>query len=56
VIHESSCRVGLNKNEPKLLARVNGALTDAKKNGELNAIVQKWLHVPLPQQVAQTLD
>lgn len=56
VIQESSCRVGLNKNEPKLLAKVNAVLTDAKKNGELNVIVQKWLHVPLPQQVAQTLD
>jgi polar amino acid transport system substrate-binding protein len=56
VIHESSCRVGLNKSEPKLMTRVNGILTDAKKDGELNAIVQKWLHVPLPQQMAQTFD
>ncbi|ALM86249.1 transporter substrate-binding domain-containing protein [Bordetella sp. N] len=48
VIHVSSCRVGLNKDEPKLLAAVNDVLTSAKKSGELNAMVEKFLHVPIP--------
>jgi polar amino acid transport system substrate-binding protein len=56
VIHESACKVGMNKDEPKLKAKVDAILTDAKKDGELNGIVQKWLHVPLPQQMAQTAD
>ncbi|KAF1034996.1 MAG: L-cystine-binding protein FliY [Herbaspirillum frisingense] len=54
VIHESACLVGVNKGEPALLAKVNDALTQAKKSGELNAIVRKWLNVPLPQKIAAT--
>jgi len=56
VIHESACYVGLNKGEPALLAAVNDALTSAKQSGELNAIVTKWLHVPLPQKLAAQLQ
>lgn len=56
VIHESACKVGVNKNEPKLLAKVNAVLTDSKKSGELNTIVQKWLHVPLPTVMAQSAN
>jgi polar amino acid transport system substrate-binding protein len=56
VIHESACKVGMNKNEPALKAKVASILTDAKKSGELNAIVQKWLHVPLPQAMASTAN
>jgi len=56
VIHESACHVGLNKNEPKLMAKVDAILTEAKKDGELNGIVEKWLHVPLPQKMAQSTD
>jgi polar amino acid transport system substrate-binding protein len=56
VIHESACHVGLNKNEPKLMAKVDAILTEAKKDGELNGIVEKWLHVPLPQKMAQSMD
>jgi len=52
IIQESACNVGLNKGEPALLAKVNEALTAAKKNGELNGIVQKWLSVPLPAKLA----
>ena len=52
IIQESSCSVGVNKNEAALLAKVNDALTAAKKSGELNAIVQKWLNVPLPAKMA----
>jgi polar amino acid transport system substrate-binding protein len=56
VIHESACHVGLNKGEPKLQAKVDAILTDAKKSGELNGIVEKWLHVPLPVKMAQSTD
>ena len=56
IIHESGCYVGLNKGEPALLAKVNGALTAAKKDGSLNAIVEKWLHVPLSQKMATTFE
>jgi polar amino acid transport system substrate-binding protein len=48
--------VGLNKGEPKLQAKVDAILTDAKKSGELNGIVEKWLHVPLPVKMAQSTD
>lgn len=56
VLHESGCYVGLNKNEAPLLAKVNGALTAAKKDGTLNAIVQKWLHMPVPKAMATTYE
>jgi polar amino acid transport system substrate-binding protein len=56
VIHESACHVGLNKNEPKLMAKVDAILTEAKKDGELNGIVEKWLHVPLPVKMAQSTE
>jgi len=39
-----------------LLAKVNGALTAAKKDGALNAIVEKWLHVPMSQAMATTYE
>ena len=54
IIHESSCSVGLNKGEAALLAKVNDTITAAKKSGELNTIVKKWLNVPLPQKIATT--
>ncbi|MCY0387809.1 transporter substrate-binding domain-containing protein [Robbsia sp. Bb-Pol-6] len=56
VLHESACYVGLNKNEAPLLAKVNTALTAAKKDGALNAIVQKWLHVPMSRTMATTYE
>ena len=56
IINESSCSVGLNKGEPALLAKVNEVITAAKKSGELNGIVQKWLNVPLPQKMATSFQ
>ncbi|WP_028312761.1 transporter substrate-binding domain-containing protein [Derxia gummosa] len=47
-IKNSPCYIGLNKDEPKLLAKVNAAIAEAKKDGSLNAIALKWLHAPLP--------
>ena len=48
VIKDSPCFIGLNKDEPKLLAKVNEIIEKAKKSGELNAISQKWLKADLP--------
>lgn len=55
-IQESRCVVGLNKGEPALQAKVNDILTKAKKSGELNALVKKWLNVPLPEKLATTFQ
>ncbi len=48
LIKDSPCYVGLNKDEPKLLEKVNAILTTAKADGSLAAISQKWLGAPLP--------
>jgi polar amino acid transport system substrate-binding protein len=48
VVKESPCFVGLNKDEPKLLARINDIIADAKKSGDLERLSQKWLKNPLP--------
>ncbi len=36
------------KGEKKLQDKVDAILADAKKDGSLNAISQKWLGLPLP--------
>jgi len=43
LIKNSPCFVGMNKGEPKLLAKVNAIIADSKKDGSLNAISVKWL-------------
>ncbi|WP_250526142.1 transporter substrate-binding domain-containing protein [Caballeronia sp. GAWG2-1] len=48
VIKDSPCFVGLNRNEPKLLAKVNDAIAQAKKDGTLGAMSKKWFGQPLP--------
>jgi len=48
IIKDSPCYVGLAKNEPRLLAKVNAAIEAAKKDGELEAMSKKWLGQPLP--------
>jgi polar amino acid transport system substrate-binding protein len=47
-LFSSPDHVGLNKNEPRLMQKVNDAIASAKKNGVLNALSQKWLRAPLP--------
>jgi polar amino acid transport system substrate-binding protein len=51
ILHESACYVGLNLGEPRLLARVNAVLSDAKASGELNRIVMKWLKMQMPEKL-----
>jgi polar amino acid transport system substrate-binding protein len=48
LIKNSPCYVGLNKNEPALMEKVNAIIADAKKDGSLNKISEKWLGVALP--------
>ncbi|MBP2299733.1 transporter substrate-binding domain-containing protein [Azospirillum picis] len=43
--------IALRQNQDKLLAWTNGFLETVKKNGELNAIHQKWLGTDLPTAV-----
>jgi polar amino acid transport system substrate-binding protein len=48
LIKDSPCYVGLNKDEPKLLAKINEIITKAKADGEIAALSMKWLKQPLP--------
>ncbi|MDR5780101.1 transporter substrate-binding domain-containing protein [Caballeronia sp. LZ065] len=48
VIKDSPCFVGMNKNEPRLLAKVDGAIAQAKKDGTLDTLSKKWFRQPLP--------
>lgn len=47
-IADSPCYVGMNKDQPALLAKVNEILAAAKADGTLSKISEKWLKVPLP--------
>lgn len=49
LIKNSPCYVGLNKDEPKLLEKVNAILAAARADGSLDKISQKWLGAPLPK-------
>ncbi|WP_445680858.1 transporter substrate-binding domain-containing protein [Radicibacter daui] len=48
LIKNSPCYVGLNKDEPKLLAKVNEIIAAAKKDGSLAKISNTWLGIDLP--------
>jgi polar amino acid transport system substrate-binding protein len=48
LIKDSPCVVGLNKGEPKLLAKIDAIIAKVKKDGQLSAISQKWLGYPIP--------
>lgn len=48
LIKNSPCHIGVNKNETRLLERVNLIIAQAKKDGSLNRIADKWLKAPLP--------
>jgi polar amino acid transport system substrate-binding protein len=48
IIKDSPCYVGLNKDEPKLLAKVNAIIEKAKASGELAKLSEKWMKAPLP--------
>jgi len=48
VIKNSPCYIGLNKDEPKLKAKLNEIIAKAKADGELEKLSEKWLKNPLP--------
>lgn len=48
VIKDSPCYIGLNKDEPKLLAKINEIIAHAKASGEIAKLSEKWLKAPLP--------
>ncbi|AZO19897.1 MAG: transporter substrate-binding domain-containing protein [Mesorhizobium sp.] len=48
LIKNSPCYIGMNKQEPALMAKINGIIAAAKSDGTLNAISEKWLKVDLP--------
>ena len=48
VVKDSPCYIGLNKEEPALLAKVNEIIAKAKKDGELEKLSQKWMKASLP--------
>ncbi|MBB3387818.1 polar amino acid transport system substrate-binding protein [Rhizobium sp. BK275] len=49
LIKNSPCYIGLNKEQPALLEKVNAIIATAKTDGSLNAIAQKWLKTDLPK-------
>ncbi|MES5096774.1 transporter substrate-binding domain-containing protein [Agrobacterium sp. BA1120] len=51
LIKNSPCFIGLNKDQPALLEKVNAIITAAKADGSLNAIAQKWLKTDLPKDI-----
>jgi len=48
IIKDSPCFVGMNKNEPRLVSKVDDIIAQAKKDGTLNAMSKKWFGQPLP--------
>src|SRR5665647_3649023 len=48
LIKDSPCYVGMNKEEPKLMAKVNDIIKQAKASGEIEKLSEKWLKQPLP--------
>ena len=41
--------LSINKNEPRLKAKLNELIAAMKKDGSLDAISKKWLYLPLPK-------
>jgi polar amino acid transport system substrate-binding protein len=46
VLANSPCYVGVRKDQPKLLAKVNDIIREAKKNGKLDEMSQRWMGAP----------
>ena len=49
MIKDSPCYIGLNKDEPKLLAKVNEIIAKAKASGEIGKLSEKWLKASPPE-------
>ena len=49
LIKNSPCYIGINKEQPQLMAQLNSIIESSKKDGSLEAISQKWLRITLPE-------
>jgi polar amino acid transport system substrate-binding protein len=49
LIKNSPCYIGMNKDEPALMKKVNEIIATALKDGRLEKISEKWLGMPLPK-------
>lgn len=49
LIKNSPCYIGMNEQEPALMAEINEIIAAAKANGSLAAISETWLGVGLPE-------
>jgi polar amino acid transport system substrate-binding protein len=47
LLRNSPCYIGVAKNQPALLARINTVIGEARKDGRLEVISQRWLKMPL---------
>ncbi|TBU88174.1 transporter substrate-binding domain-containing protein [Phytopseudomonas dryadis] len=47
-LKDSPVYVGMAKNQPALLEKVNALIAEARQDGSLNANAEKWLKQPLP--------
>jgi len=47
VLRNSPCHIGVNKDEPDLLARVDAVVAEALKDGRLDNVSRRWLKAPL---------
>lgn len=43
LLENSPCYIGVKKDEPDLLARINAIVAAARKDGSLNRISERWL-------------
>ncbi len=51
LIKNSPCYIGLAKGEAALQAQVNQIIAQARQDGSLNAIAERWLNAPLPAEL-----
>ncbi|MCX2524195.1 transporter substrate-binding domain-containing protein [Larsenimonas rhizosphaerae] len=47
-LKDSPCYIGVAKNNPELLARVDQLIQDGMSDGTFNALSEKWFKAPLP--------
>jgi polar amino acid transport system substrate-binding protein len=53
VIKNSPCYIGMRKNEPELMAKVNDLIKEGMSSGKLDTLSQTWFKAPLPADLKQ---
>ena len=51
LIKNSPCYIGMSKNEPELMEKVDAIIAEAKTDGSLDQISEKWLGMKLPEKL-----